>query len=327
MSISVLIATYNRATMLSRCLTQLARQAYETGDEVIVVDNGSTDGTATMVRLAARRFPLPLRYVLVTTPGKSHALTAGVAVSRGGVLALTDDDVIVGDEWVTAVRALWREADIGLAGGRVLPSWERAAPRWLRVQSKVGFGELAAPLALLDYGPARMPLGTRAVLGANMAVDRRALDQVGGFALDLGKLRGTLLSGEDHQLCERVQAAGYGAVYDPRLVVHHHVPADRLRLGYHLRWFFWSGITNAALDTERFEEGRAGRPVGARHWVNRIARGGGRAFRAAVLARPATCAEAMMDVAFSLGYLACSRGLLRRGVAVKQGRRPRLEAA
>jgi len=74
MSITVLIATYNRAALLERCLAQLARQGFETGDEAVIVDNGSTDATKDVVERAGAGFPVPLRYLVETAPGKSRAL-------------------------------------------------------------------------------------------------------------------------------------------------------------------------------------------------------------------------------------------------------------
>lgn len=325
MSITVLLATYNRCELLADCLAQLAGQAFEADDEVIVVDNGSSDRTAAVVAAAACAFPVPLRYLVARTPGKSHALSAGVAAAHGDILALTDDDVLVGDDWVETVRALWREADLGLAGGRVTPRWSRPAPRWLRPDDVRGYGRLAAPLALLDYGPVRAPLGSRTALGANMAVHRRALDAAGGFPLDLGKLRGTLLSGEDHQVCERIQACGFTAVYDPRLVVRHYVPPDRLRFTYHLRWFFWSGITNAALERSGAVP-RRGRVPGARYWTARTIKGIGRALAGLIRARRDLAANALVDAAFALGYLAFSTGWIRPATTPAQTG-ARLEAA
>lgn len=324
MSISVLIATYNRAALLEKCLAQLARQAYEPGDEVVVIDNGSTDDTASVVQAAATGFPVPLSYEMEATPGKTYALALGVARSRGEVLALTDDDVIVDRDWIATIRRMWREEEFGVVGGRVEPLWERPAPSWLRAESGRGYGRLAAPLALLDYGPDRVPLGTRTVLGANMAVSRRALLACGGIPLELGKLRGTLLSGEDRSICERVQAAGFRTVYDPRMAVRHCVPAERLRLRYHVRWFFWSGVTNAAL---------ASQPTGAsvrvrsRHWLGRIAKGTARAAASGISMRGRSSVDALVDVAFSLGYLAFSRGWLRPRPVEAHASGGRLEAA
>ncbi len=308
MSISVLIATYNRARLLETCLAQMARQAFEAGDEVVVVDNGSTDGTASVVEAAARISPAPVRYLVERTAGKSRALAAGIAASRGDVLAFTDDDVVVGSDWLQVIRETWLTSTPGLVGGPVRPRWECPAPAWLRVETETGYGPLAAPLALLDYGPDRQPLGGRTALGANMAVRRTALQAAGGFPRDLGKLRGTLLSGEDHLVCERVQAVGFTALYEPRMIVHHHVPRERLRLAYHVRWFFWSGITNAALDRRAGENAPPpGRPS-SRHWLGRIARGAGRAAVAACMGRLQSCGEGLVDVAFALGYLAFARG-------------------
>jgi GT2 family glycosyltransferase len=251
MTISVLIATYNRAPLLKACLASLSGQEYEAGDEVVIADNGSTDDTAAVVEDAVRRFAVPLRYVRETRAGKSHALSAAVAGCRADVLALTDDDVRVGPEWIARIRAVMREPGAALVGGRVLPIFQARVPDWLDLRDANGFGMLAAPLALLDYGPAPQPLGTRAALGANLAVRRSAFEAAGGFDGALGKLRGTLLSGEDHQLCERLQHSGHLALYDPTLVVNHVVPAERLRATYFLRWFFWSGVTHARLDAAR----------------------------------------------------------------------------
>ena len=78
---SVIIATFNRADLLDECLWHLGRQAFATGDEVIVADNGSTDHTATVVAAHARTFPVRLTRIVVETPGKSHAVEAALAES------------------------------------------------------------------------------------------------------------------------------------------------------------------------------------------------------------------------------------------------------
>ena len=61
MTISVIIATFNRAALLAECLDHLARQHFEAGDQVVVVDNGSTDRTKGVVAEAQSRFPVPLK--------------------------------------------------------------------------------------------------------------------------------------------------------------------------------------------------------------------------------------------------------------------------
>jgi glucosyl-dolichyl phosphate glucuronosyltransferase len=245
--ISVIIATYSRASLLDECLRQLAAQHFCPGDDVIVVDNASVDDTTEVVRAHQATFPTALHLLHEPQPGKSHALARALSFAEGEVLAFLDDDVNVAADWLNVVRQVMEDPTVALMGGRVVPRWEPSVPTWMRY-APVRHPRLGAPLGLLDYPADVVELGPRTALGANMAARRRVFDVVGGFATHLGKLRGTLLSGEDHELCVRVQRAGLKAIYAPRAVVHHWVPAERARTGYFLHWFYWSGITNAILD-------------------------------------------------------------------------------
>src|SRR5690349_7994526 len=132
MRISVVIATYNRADLLAECLEHLARQHFEPDDEVIVVDNGSSDHTSTVVVNAQRAFPTHLRHLVEATPGKSNAVAAGLAFAKGDVLAFTDDDVDVDPHWIDEIRRVMSDPGVALAGGPVEPRWETKPPNWLR---------------------------------------------------------------------------------------------------------------------------------------------------------------------------------------------------
>ena len=224
-TVSIIVATYNRADLLDDCLAHMARQTFEQGDEMIVVDNGSTDETRSVVMAHAAGFPVPLLYFIEPRAGKSHALNAALAKAAGGILAFTDDDVNVATSWIAEIRRAMSDPEVCITGGPVLPRWEQPPPRWLTFDQaahrpvEASFGCLGAPLALLSYGSEASVLGPRTLLGANMAARREVLDRLGGFASHLGKKRGTLLSGEDHDVCARAQAAGFKAVYVPSACV------------------------------------------------------------------------------------------------------------
>lgn len=303
MTISVVIATYNRAEHLEACLNQLERQAFTPGDEVVVADNGSTDGTADVLSRAAVRMPSLLRVVHEARPGKSFAIARAVEECRADVLAFTDDDVLVADDWVASIRRVMADPKVALAGGPVLPMYAGRVPDWLDLRGNPGFSRLAAPLALLHYGRMPAPLGSRVLIGANMTVRRQAFLAVGGFPVELGKLRGTLLSGEDHELCERLQAAGYEALYTPTIRVRHLVPADRLRLRYFLRWFFWSGLTHAALDASRPGAPRGRRILGVPGYIVRqLATSSLATLGSVSIASWSSAADQATRVAFAAGY-------------------------
>jgi glucosyl-dolichyl phosphate glucuronosyltransferase len=302
LSISVLIATHNRAALLEQTLQQLSRQSFQYGDEVIVVDNASTDNTAAVLARMSREFPVPLRTRYDSSPGKAPAINTVSQQATGDVLALTDDDVVVSDDWIETVRRLFGDPALALVGGRVDPYWQHAAPAWLEIEQNGTYGLMSSPLALLHYGDAQ-ELGMRTAVGANMAVRRSVFQALGGFAAHLGKKRGTLLCGEDHDLSQRAVAAGYRCEYRPELRVRHWVPSERTRLRYFLRWFFWSGITNAVIEAAPADAKRAHTPASLLHLLRRFVGGIVSAPFNAITGRGRSAAIGAMDAAFALGYL------------------------
>jgi GT2 family glycosyltransferase len=203
---------------------------------------------------------------------------------------------------------------VALAGGPVAARWDPAVPQWIRGASE-RHPRLGAPIALLDYGSRAAELGPRTLLGANLAVRREAFTRVGGFPASLGKLRGTLLSGEDHELCRRVQAEGLCAMYLPDAIVYHWVPAHRAHASYFLRWFFWSGITHAIMDGGRATTNRRavlGIPLYLLRQLSFASLG---AAAGLLIANRTMALHRAIDVAFVAGYAAKRLGLVMRAEA------------
>jgi GT2 family glycosyltransferase len=306
-SVTIIIATFNRAALLDECLAHLRAQNFQPGDEVIVVDNGSTDDTPGIVARHQALAPVPIHMLRESTPGKSLAVSRAVAFANGDILAFTDDDVNVNHDWLEALRAALSEPSVALVGGPVTPRWEAGVPRWIQ-RARDTHPRLGAPLALLDYGDQPAELGSRTALGANLAVRWEVFTRVGGFPTHLGKLRGTLLSGEDAEMCRLVQASGFRALYVPGARVAHWVPANRARVSYFLRWFYWSGITHAMMDGPGLRtRGRSvhGMPL---YLVARAGRASASALAAIAMGNRISALNFAVDVAFALGYAsACLR--------------------
>jgi glycosyltransferase involved in cell wall biosynthesis len=244
--ISVIIATRDRASLLALTLDALAEQQYAGTFEVLVADNGSTDTTRAVVEAAAAR--TPVSYLREDRPGKSYALNTAVATARGDLILLTDDDVLPSPGWLAAFRRAFDETGAGFAAGRILPLWEAPPPPWMSPS-------LHGVLAIPDGGERRLSLGpglnTHIMpIGANMAVRRTLVDRVGGWNTSLGKLQGTLRTGEDHEFAVRLIEAGAAGVYEPAAVVRHRVPAERLRRDYFQRWFHENGAIVAAIERD-----------------------------------------------------------------------------
>ncbi len=301
-TISVLIATHNRAGLLETTLERLSAQAFREGDEIIVVDNASTDATSEVIARMSTRFAVPLRARFDPSPGKSPALNAACREASGEVLALTDDDVLVGEDWIATIRRLFGDPSLALVAGRVDPHWQRPAPAWLEIEENGRYTLMTSPLALLHYGEAQ-ELGGHAAVGANMALRRSVFEELGGFATHLGKKRGTLLGGEDHDLSQRAVAAGHRCEYRPELRVRHWVPAERTRLRYFLRWFFWCGITHAVIDRTSDVAPAIQPQPSPLYFLRRFVVDLTMTPVQALAGRGRKAARRAMDAAFALGYL------------------------
>jgi GT2 family glycosyltransferase len=101
---TVIIATRDRARFLGRALESLYAQQGAPSYEVIVVDNGSSDDTMSVVDEASRRFP-NLRCASWRQPNRGGARNRGAAIASGSYLLFCDDDVYVPAHWISAHAA------------------------------------------------------------------------------------------------------------------------------------------------------------------------------------------------------------------------------
>ena len=248
---SIVIATKNRAALLAETLDALVGQQWPRDRfEILIADNGSTDNTLLAVERAATSKGAPrIAYRFIPTPGKSHAVNALFKEVSADLIALTDDDVLPEPTWLAALASSFEETGADFVAGRILPRWEADPPTWL---SAPLYGVLAIP----DNGERRLTLGPGAdgrdiiPVGANMAVRSAVVRRIGGLRHDLGKLSGTLRTGEDHEFYLRMIAAGYRGVYEPSALVRHFVPRERLERSYFRRWLYQNGQDVARLEAE-----------------------------------------------------------------------------
>lgn len=241
MDVTVIVCTYNRADSLRRTLEALAAQQVPAGVdwELVVVDNNSRDDTRATVERFALEAPLSVTYVFEAKQGVSYARNTGLSHSTGENIAFTDDDVLPAPDWVATLETLMAQSGADVIGGRILPKWPSPVPGWL-ARNKW----LHANLALMDHEhPHRLsPKTTHPLIwGANMAFRRSIFDVIGLFDTRRGRIGSRLHGGEDVDIVERALAAGAHVLYDPRLVVWHHIPCERIRRRYFLRWYFQGG--------------------------------------------------------------------------------------
>ncbi|MFZ5490999.1 MAG: glycosyltransferase [Pseudomonadota bacterium] len=250
-SITVAICTRDRARHLRAALGSVMRQTMPADRfEVLVIDNGSRDETPAVVRSFGAR----VRGLHEPIAGLSRARNHALGRAASPLIAYLDDDAVAEPGWLAALLARFEsDGAIGSVGGRTLPAFESPPPRWLHP-------DLLLCLSVVDWCAEPCELrAPRFLVGANMAFRTAPVRVAGGFRTDLGRVGRNLLSGEEQDLVDRLEAAGHRTWYEPAATVHHHIPTERMTR----RWLLARARGQGATDAVRGSPGDLGGARGA----------------------------------------------------------------
>ena len=292
--LTVVIPTYNQAALLERCLAALAAQdAPEGAFEVVVVDDGSSDGTADLL---ARRAAAGGALRVLTHPnvGPSRSRNRGIAAARGRFVAFTDSDCEPARDWISRLLAAFG-----------------AHPHASGIEGRI----VTVEAAVTPFTHQVENLHGGLFCTANIAYRREVLDAVGGFDEDF------FYGHEDTDLALRAEPHG-PIVFEPAvLVVHPPVPTSFGKLVK--RPTVWTcQIVLFVKHPRRYLLGYQRGPFrvllrhyGVRQLVDRVWR-----FRAFAWREPGTFLAFLLAMFLQRVYLlACMPGYLRRYVELKRG--------
>ncbi len=217
MNVSMIVINWNGAAFLGVCLPALLAQAMAE-DEIIVVDNYSTDHSLELVR---SRFESVRLICNQRNLGYAGGANTGLRAARGELLVLMNPDVEIHAGFLAALKATLKDKSIGVAGCKLY------YPGGNIIQHAGGIVHF--PLATTDhYGYRQHDQGrwdyereVDYVTGAALALRRDVLDTVGFF--DEGFYPAYY---EEVDYCFRARRAGYGVRYAPQAVATHHEHAS-----------------------------------------------------------------------------------------------------
>ena len=221
-AVSVVILTWNGAAYIKDCLTALLAQEYPQFG-AIVVDNGSSDGTADLV---AKEFTVVKLVRNGRNLGFSAGNNVGLRVATGDVLVLLNQDTRVHPGWLAALALPFNEPDVGIVGSKLLYPDDTIQHAGGYLYGSRGLTGHVGRHAEADGQLSRLA-DTDFVTGAAVAISRETLAQIG--PLDEGFAPAYY---EDIDWCYRARSAGRRVLYQPRAVVTHYESTTTDARGY-----------------------------------------------------------------------------------------------
>jgi len=233
--VTVAICCHNSAARLPETLKHLAAQqpAHEISWEVLVIDNASTDNTATVALESwAANASVPLRVAVEPQPGLSHARVKAFHEARHDIISFIDDDNWVSSDWVLLVNKFFEQhPEVGAVGGCGAPVFENnQVPSWFKWLNK----SYAAGPQYENSGDIT-DMTTSLLWGAGFSMRSKIFTELEarGFQfMCTGRLGNLLTAGEDVELCHAIRALGWRLYYLSALRYQHFIPAARLTWPY-----------------------------------------------------------------------------------------------
>ena len=239
--LSVIVVNWNTKDLLRACLASVRAHTRDLQYEIIVVDNGSSDGSPAMIRA---EFPDVVLIENKENRGFAAGNNQGIRAATGmAVLLLNSDTELIENSLLKLYRFLFSREAIGVVGGRLIYSCGTAqwsygyAPAlgrmlWITVSGALRIPWGRKPNAVIPDGGSQ-PLPVEYIVGADLMVKKAVLDQVG--LLD----ESFFAYFEETDLCARIRQAGFKVWFTPETAIVHRVgssfkpeQAGRLRIYY-----------------------------------------------------------------------------------------------
>ena len=200
--VSIIVPTYNGASRIAACLEALCQQVAGRAAEVLVVDDGSTDDTAKVVRRFAA-----VRLIRQANAGPAAARNRGALEARGRLLLFTDDDCVPTSGWLDAMLEPFQDTEVVGAKGTYRTRQKAIVARFVQVEYEDRYRIMSA-IRDIDF-----------VDTYSAGFVRERFLEMNGYDTSF-----RLACAEDAELSYRMSARGWKMRFHPKAVVYHSHP-------------------------------------------------------------------------------------------------------
>ncbi len=222
---TIAIPTYNRASQLSETLRCMVNQDTPFNYEILVINDGSTDETPEVIEKFARESSVPVRCIIETGYGYTHALNRAVEEFHGDWLAFFDDDQLADFNWLADLMRAAEEQNALMVGGPVVLDIPEKILNGLGPVCRDIFGE-SPDIREPDKYAQAPPLPS----GGNRLVHRKVFAQIGTFDEKM------LTGGCDRDFLLRALSAGIPMGWAPTAAARHVISTGRFTYK-HIKWY------------------------------------------------------------------------------------------
>ncbi|MCS4542371.1 MAG: glycosyltransferase, partial [Euryarchaeota archaeon] len=192
--VSIIVGVRNMENTIGQCIESLLNCDYP-AKEIIIVDDGSTDRTAEIVS----RYPI--RLINSNPKGISHARNLGLQLANGDIVAYTDGDCIVSENWLKELVKHFSDPKVASVGGRTIFKTTN---------------DIASVCRAVEFEErySKVPKNTVSAMGPTCAHRKDVLKAIGGF-------NPAWFHGEDAEVSYKIAGRGYKVIFENNAVTFH----------------------------------------------------------------------------------------------------------
>lgn len=223
MKISVIVPAYNSQRFIDKCIEALLNQTIKPENyEVIIVDDGSTDGTGDIVK------GYPVNYIRQNNSGPATARNKGAKKAKGDIILFTDSDCVAETNWIEEMAKPFEDTEVVAVKGAYRTNQNSIVAMFVQLE----FGERFEMLKKVE--------SIDMVDTYSAGYRKRTFLQLSGFDVSF-----PVANNEDTELSYRMSKLGFRMVFNPNAVVYHLNHPDSIKKYARLK--FWRGYWRMAV--------------------------------------------------------------------------------